>query len=218
MALRCVLLATSMVCLLFVSSASARHIVADDDKNAIVGHIDYSEPTTYGVQSPEEMAYNLDADEVTLSEIGKDVDHLRSADSYLMSEFARPGPQGPAGPRGEQGRQRKQPDSSSWSTLLVKLEGEGESDPGPQGPPAVATRARHFSTLSSMGWAGHHLAHASPEEARRAQVLRHKLASEGELKKKLANVYELRRRLRATVHKIRTATGQTAAQARKPQR
>mmetsp|Transcript_54939 Transcript_54939/g.128488 ORF Transcript_54939/g.128488 Transcript_54939/m.128488 type:complete len:195 (+) Transcript_54939:131-715(+) len=194
MALRCVLLATSMVCLLFVSSASARHIVADDDKNAIVGHIDYSEPTTYGVQSPEEMAYNLDADEVTLSEIGKDVDHLRSADSYLMSEFARPGPQGPAGPRGEQG------------------------DPGPQGPPAVATRARHFSTLSSMGWAGHHLAHASPEEARRAQVLRHKLASEGELKKKLANVYELRRRLRATVHKIRTATGQTAAQARKPQR
>lgn len=69
MALRCVLLATSMVCLLFVSSASARHIVADDDKNAIVGHIDYSEPTTYGVQSPEEMAYNLDADEVTLSEM-----------------------------------------------------------------------------------------------------------------------------------------------------
>jgi len=94
-------------------------------RNGIVGYIYYTPDGTVPY-SQESFDRKFDNDEDAISEISHDVDHLRAADAYLESMFARRGPRGPPGRPGPPGPQ-------GYNAVP-----DGEGEPGPpglQGPP-----------------------------------------------------------------------------------
>ncbi|KAJ1486966.1 hypothetical protein T484DRAFT_1942511 [Baffinella frigidus] len=98
------------------------------DPAGVVGHITY-EPDTAPLTNSD-VSRSMDDDEATLSELGADVQHLRSADSYLFSSFARGGKPGPPGRRGPPG-----------------APGVASAPPVPEPAPAAAMRARRAQQL-----------------------------------------------------------------------
>mmetsp|Transcript_5072 Transcript_5072/g.11988 ORF Transcript_5072/g.11988 Transcript_5072/m.11988 type:complete len:174 (+) Transcript_5072:45-566(+) len=94
-------------------------------RNGIPGYIYYT-PDGKVPYDEESFDRKLDNDEDAMAEISHDVDHLRAADAYLESMFARRGPRGPPGRPGPPGPQ-------GYNAIP---DGQGESaPPGPQGPP-----------------------------------------------------------------------------------